>query len=109
MSGGGFTFALNLPSSIAIDSTGNAWVTNKGNNTISRFSAAGAPIGAPLTAGGLNQPRSIAFDSLGNAWIANAGNASVSKFTSAGTAVSGASGFTGAGIVSPVGIVVSPH
>jgi DNA-binding beta-propeller fold protein YncE len=50
MSGGGFTFALNLPSSIAIDSTGTAWVTNKGNNTISRFSAAGAAIGAPLTA-----------------------------------------------------------
>lgn len=110
LSGSGFTASLNTPSAIAVDTTGSVWITNSGNNTISRLTNAGSAFaGAPYSGGGLNQPSGISFDDLGNAWIANAGNGSVSEFSPTGVALSPAGGYTGTGVVAPIGVAVTAH
>ncbi len=86
---------------IAIDGSGNVWITDSGSNSISKFTSMGVAAGL-YTGGGLNQPQAIAIDSSGNAWVGNQGTGangtSVSKFTSTGTIVSG-SPFTGGGLL----------
>src|SRR5215475_381073 len=54
--------------------------------------------------GGLSNPWGIAIDGEGNVWTANNGNNSVSKFNPVGVALTGATGFTGFGILQPKGI-----
>ena len=68
---------LSTPFSIAIDGSGNAFVTDLGNNTVTAIS----PLSSNLTtgsttatqAGGFSSPRAIAIDTDGYFWIANAG------------------------------------
>jgi hypothetical protein len=94
------TGGLNAPASTAVDSSGNIWVANAGNSTVSVLSQAGSPLsGSPFSGNGLNAPSAVAIDSAGNAWIANAGSSSVSAFTSAGATVPG-SPFSGNGTIS---------
>ena len=94
------------PGGIAIDLTGNAWVT-AGNDTLYELSTSGAQTQA-YTGNGLNLPTSIAIDPSSNVWVVNSGGGanSVSAFTSTGVALSG-SPFTGAGIASPAGIAIN--
>jgi streptogramin lyase len=103
---------LNAPKSIAVDSSGDVWVANGGNNSISKFSSsAGAISGAAgYTGGGLNRPWGIAIDTGGNVWIAdpiNIGSGAVSKFSSSGSALSGSSGYTGNGLSDPFGLAIN--
>ena len=62
---------LNAPRGIAVDGSGNIWVANSGNNSISEFSSIGNPISsaAGYTGGGLSGPRDIAVDTSGNVWV----------------------------------------
>ena len=77
------TGTFSTPSASAIDSSGNVWVTNSGNNTVAVVNAiTSAP--TILSGGSLNAPSAIAFDARGNAWVPNKGNSSLSAFTSAG-------------------------
>jgi PKD repeat protein len=93
---------------IAIDGSGNAWVTNQYGNTVTEFSSSGAILsgGYGYTGGGLNAPTGIAIDGSGNVWIANGGNNSITKLSSTGSILSGASGFTGGGLNVPSGIAI---
>lgn len=77
------TGALSNPTASAVDASGNVWVTNAGNNTLS---VVGATTGTATaySGGGLNAPSAIAFDSIGDAWVPNKGNSTLSVFTSAG-------------------------
>ncbi len=59
------------PHSIAIDGSGNAWVTNSGNGNVTELSPAGTVLGT-FVAG--SSPFGIAIDGSGNAWVANQGN-----------------------------------
>jgi hypothetical protein len=80
-SGGG----LDAPAGIAIDGNGQVWVTN-GNNTVSLFSNAGAPISASggiMDSSVLATPTGIAVDLGGSVWIANAGSNSVTRILGA--------------------------
>jgi hypothetical protein len=61
---------LNAPSAVAIDISGNGWITSQGDNTVVALSPAGVTLGT-YTGGGLAAPSAIAFDYVGNAWIAN--------------------------------------
>jgi len=101
---------LNLPGSLAIDSTGNIWVANYFGGVVSEFSPTGVPIAANGFSGeGLYESYGITIDAQSNVWIANeqsvtgANNShggSVSKFSPAGAELS-AYGYVGGGIYYP--------
>ncbi|GAB2984937.1 hypothetical protein GCM10027049_23980 [Mucilaginibacter puniceus] len=84
LTGGSF----NNPYRGAVDAAGNIYICNFNNNTISKFTSAGAVISNNYTSGGtLAGPSKIAFDSSGNMWVLNA-NATLLKYDSGGTFVS---------------------
>jgi streptogramin lyase len=101
---------LNLPGSVAIDSSGNAWVANYFGGGVSKFSPTGVPASPNGLAGeGLQQSYGIAIDPSGNAWVTNQQSVStfghnpfgsVSEFSSAGVDIS-ADGYTSGGIYYP--------
>jgi hypothetical protein len=99
--------ALSSPHSIAIDSSGNAWVPNYEGNSVTELSSTGAVLSGTngYTGGALNMPDGIAIDSSGNAWIANYGGASVTEISSSGSILSGTNGYTG-GMNLPDGISI---
>jgi streptogramin lyase len=70
--------ALNTPSALAADATGNIWVTNSGGNTVTELSHSGAVLSGSGFTATLNQPSAIAFDLNGVAWITNKGNNTIS-------------------------------
>jgi streptogramin lyase len=103
---------LNLPGSLAIDSTGNVWVANYFGGAVSEFS----PIGAPAAASGFPAPEleasfGIAVDSQNTVWVTNENGTSadgtprgsVTHLSNAGQNLSG-NGYTGGGIYYPIAI-----
>lgn len=104
---------LNSPNAIAIDGSGNVWITNSGStpNTVTELSSLGAATsGSPYTAGGMNGLVGIAIDlsTPGNAWIANdltATTGNVIELSSTGTLVS-PSPFTAGSLTAPAGIAI---
>ncbi len=76
--------ALNGPRGVAVDGTGNVWVSDTGNNIIRKLSKDGH---ATVVAGKdqVNGPRGIAVDSAGNLWIADTSNHRVRLLAADGT------------------------
>jgi len=73
---------LNMPEALAVDGSGNIWVTNPGGNSISEFSPLGGVVtGSPFTGGGLNMPEDLAVDGSGNVWVTNPGGNSISEYS----------------------------
>jgi hypothetical protein len=102
---------LNGPNAIAINGSGNVWITNSGSSTVTELSNSGlASAGSPYSAGGMNGLVGIAIDlnTPGNVWIANdlgASTGNVIELSSSGTLVS-PSPFTAGGITAPAGIAI---
>ena len=75
---------LSLPADAALDSGGNVWVADRGNNRIEKFNAKGeyvSQFGSKGTANGqFEKPSGIAIDPSGNIWVADATNERVQKF-----------------------------
>jgi sugar lactone lactonase YvrE len=109
---GGLKGEMSQPSGIAVDSAGNVYVADYGNNRIEKFSSSGVfertwGKGVNMTTGGnlctvasgntcqaggvgtlggeMNQPIGVAADTAGNVYVADASNNRVQKFDSAGT------------------------
>jgi uncharacterized protein (TIGR03437 family) len=93
------------PSSIALDSAGNWYIADTGNNRIRMITPAGlittiagtgtagsAGDNGPASEAQLNAPRGLAFDIFGNLCFADSGNNEVRKITPAGDIVSLAAG-----------------
>jgi hypothetical protein len=71
----------------AFDASGNFYVTDFSNQTVSKFDATGAFVG-PFGSGYSADPESILFDNTGNAYVGQAdGSHQILKFNSAGNPV----------------------
>ena len=77
---------LNRPNSVAVDTSGNAYVADNLNNQIVKFDLVGNVVwtasGALETIATLKNPSEIALDTLSNVYVANSGNHSIVKFDS---------------------------
>ena len=58
-----------IPIALAFDASGNLFVANSGDNTVSEFAPGSTTPTATLT--GLNDPDALAFDASGNLFVAN--------------------------------------
>ena len=100
--GGGLSTS-SVPSAIAIDPLGNAWLTNIFGN-LAKFNNVGIPLsgstGFPVPCGGR-----LAIDGFGNVWCGGAG--SVSKIDNNGNLLSG-TGYTGGGLGAVINASVDP-
>jgi len=96
---------LNAPQSVAVDQSGNVWLANSGNSSVSKFSATGSAISGSggFTAGSINVPYAIAIDQSGNAWIANSGNNTITKLSADGST---GTAFSNNGLSAPKSIAI---
>ena len=110
------------PSALAVDSAGNLYIADRGNNRVRKVSQQGiittfagpgnsvvqcggggvySGDGGPATSASLNCPSGLAIDRAGNVYIADAGNFVIRKVTSDGTistfAGIGTQGYSGDG------------
>lgn len=103
---------MNLPVAVALDSSGNVYISDAGNNLIRKV--VGGNISTVV--GGLDHPNGIAVDAAGNLYIADTGHDQILKFsggvatTIAGGVGLGFSGDNGlatkAQFTDPVGVAV---
>jgi len=90
-SGGGIDFS----SGVAVDASGNVWVTNFTANTISKVDPTGTAFaGSPFSGGGVAEPQGIAIDGVGNAWIVDNFGSRVTELDASAAALSPNTGFT---------------
>ncbi len=107
--------ALNQPSGVAVDGSGNLFIADFGNHRVRKVTPAGVISTVTAAATG---PSGLAFDGSGNLYIADSTNSRIRKLTPGGvtsTVVAGSfsSGFSGDGgpatsatLSGPVGIAV---
>ena len=69
----GLRRALNNPSGVAVDASGNVYIADSGNNAIKEWNAATQTL-STLVSSGLNTPRAVAVDGSGNVYIADSGD-----------------------------------
>jgi DNA-binding beta-propeller fold protein YncE len=65
------------PSGVAVDSAGNVYVADTGNNRIQEFDSNGNYL---AQWGGFNQPGGVAVDSAGNVYVADTRNNRIEEF-----------------------------
>ncbi|MBS1529734.1 MAG: putative Ig domain-containing protein, partial [Bacteroidetes bacterium] len=95
---------LSGPSLMWIDASGNIYVANYNNKTISRWNSSHTYLGTYTTGKTFSNPEGIVFDSAGNCYVEDTGAGAIYKFNSSGvyqsTIISGLS--------HPLGISIDP-
>jgi hypothetical protein len=112
-SGGG----LDLPTSVAVDASGNVWAANYcGSNTacssVTELSSSGQPLpSSPISDGTFFENYGLGIDLHGNVWITNynsvgvnGGNGSIAELNSSGQILSPIDGYFGGGISFPAAV-----
>ena len=93
--GNGRNASFIFPRGVAVDTDGNVYVADGGNNKIRKITPSGevttlAGIGTPGTADGprleasFRSPESVAVDTVGNVYVADTGNHKIRKITPSG-------------------------
>jgi streptogramin lyase len=95
ITGGGLT----SPWGIAVSSDGDVWAADFGSTTVSRFTAAGAPVGSGYTVG--TGPLGVAIDAAGYVFVTNYSGNTVTQLSPDGTSV--VNNLSGGGLSSPYG------
>jgi DNA-binding beta-propeller fold protein YncE len=90
---------------VAVDRSGNVYVTDQGNSRVEKFTSTGIYI-TQLSGSSPNQlsyPSGVAVDASGNVYVTDTGNNRVEKFTSTGTFITnwGSSGSGNSEFASP--------
>ncbi len=91
------TSGLSIPSSVAIDGAGNAYVVDSANSQVLKITPGGTP--TPLLTA-LALPSGVAVDGTGDVFITNTGSGQITKVTPAGVQTT----ISPAGLLSPTGI-----
>ena len=76
------------PNYIAIDASGNAWISNTAGNSVTKLNSLGAALSGSsgYTSGGIGKPQGLAIDAAGNVWVPDGNpNSCVTKINNAGT------------------------
>ena len=103
------------PWGVAVDSSGNVYVVDYGNNRVEKFTSSGTFVtqwgsyGSENSGPGqFNLPSGVGVDSSGNVYITDTGNNRVEKFTSSGTFITqwGSGGSNAGQFYGPSGVAV---
>jgi hypothetical protein len=99
---------LSNPKAIATDASGNVWVANNGNNSVTKLSTIGTAISGTsgFAAGSINTPTAIAVDTSGAPWVANSSTNTLTHLTAAGTS---GTLVPGGGLNAPSGIAIDSN
>lgn len=99
---------LSTPKAIATDASGDVWVANSGNNSVTELNDVGSPVSGSsgFTAGGINSPSAIALDTSGAPWVANKGNNTITHLATTGKTGTSVSG---GGLNAPAGIAIDTN
>jgi DNA-binding beta-propeller fold protein YncE len=87
---------------VAVDSAGNAYIADTGNNAIKKWTATNNTV-TTLVAVGLNSPAGVAVDSTGNVYFSDSGNNAIKKWTAADHTVTT---LVSSGLSAPMGVAV---
>ncbi|HVN92090.1 MAG TPA: NHL repeat-containing protein [Terracidiphilus sp.] len=95
---------------VAIDASGNVWVGNSQNNSLTEVSPLGVVMtpAAGLKGGGVVDPFGIAIDTAGNVWVNDAYPAGLSEYNPKTSTWVTSSAITGGGENFPEGIAIDP-
>ncbi len=69
---------------MTIDASGNIYVANYNNGTVSRWNSSHTYLGTYETGKAMANPEGIVFDSAGNSYVEDTGNGAIYKFNAAG-------------------------
>ena len=92
---------LSAPYGVAVDSAGNVYFADTGNNAIKEWNATTQQV-TTLVSSGLNSPWGVAVDSAGNVYIADTNNNAIEKWN----ATSGLTTLVSSGLNLPYGLAV---
>ena len=82
-----YSAGLKTPDALAIDSSGNLYVSSAGNNTVEKF-APGSTTASATYSAGVSVPYALAIDTSGNLYVANNSGNTVEKFAPGSTTAS---------------------
>jgi hypothetical protein len=95
---------LSAPSAVAVDASGNVWITNRGNNSVSELDHSGAVLATGAVT--LSGPGAVAIDAAGGPWIVNGTDNSLTQLSPYGAGIGSASL---GGLNQPAGIAIDPQ
>lgn len=106
------SLGLKYPAGIALDTHGNVYVTDFGNNRVVKLSPKGKLVSTVGSSSGLKNPMAVAVAPDGTVYVADTGNRRVLAFDSTGaqTRVLTGTGFDGSSpFIHPTGLSVAPN
>lgn len=96
---------LATPYGIALDASGNAWITNESGTNLVEVNADGGLVDN-ATSLGLSGAEGVAVDRNGNVWVADTAGNNVVKAVVSGSSISSSSSYTSGGISGPAAIAI---